>query len=99
MAADERPRHAAAARLRGPRPRALVGPPRALPADVRGRQYAGGQLHDPGQLFPHPAPPDSPDLPQAADHDDAEIPAAPSALHLGRRRFHRRLDLPPRPVG
>jgi 2-oxoglutarate dehydrogenase E1 component len=31
-----------------------------LPADVCGRQHAGSQLHDAGQLLPHPAPPDAP---------------------------------------
>ena len=43
-----RPRAAAAARLRGPGPRALVGAARALPADVRRGQHAGRELHHAG---------------------------------------------------
>jgi hypothetical protein len=37
------------------------------------------QLHDPGELFPHPAPAVAPQLPQAAGPDDAEIAAAAQA--------------------
>jgi 2-oxoglutarate dehydrogenase E1 component len=47
----------------------------------RPRQLDRGELLHPGQLLPHPAPPDPPHLPQAADPDDAEIPAAPPDVH------------------
>ena len=73
---------AAAARLRGPGAGAFLGPAGTLPADVRRRQLDRRQLHDAGQLLPHPAPPDAPQLPQAADPDDAEIAAAPPAVRL-----------------
>ena len=72
VAADERPDDAAAARLRGPGSGALLRPPGALPAALRRGQHAGRQLHHAGQLFPHPAPPDAPAVPQAADHHDAQ---------------------------
>ena len=45
MAAHVRPGLPAAARLRGPGAGALLGPPRALSAALRRRQYAGRQLH------------------------------------------------------
>ena len=85
----------AAARLRGPGPGAFLRAARALPAAVRGRQHAGRQLHDAGQLLPHPAPAAAPQVPQAADPDDAEVAAAAQARRLGARRdgpgttFHR----------
>ncbi len=47
VAADERPRHAAAARLRGPGARALLRPAGALSAALRRGQPAGRQLHHP----------------------------------------------------
>ena len=40
------------------------------------------QLHDAGQLLPHPAPPGEARLPQAADPDDAEVAAARTARLL-----------------
>ena len=70
---------AAAARLRGAGAGAFLGPPRALPAAVRRGQHAGRELHDAGELLPHPAPADAARLPQAADPDDAEVAAAPQA--------------------
>src|SRR3546814_6075457 len=73
------PDRAAAAWLRGPGPRAQLGPPRALSAALRRRQHAGGELQHPGQLLPHPAPADAPQVPQAADPDDAEVAAASQA--------------------
>jgi 2-oxoglutarate dehydrogenase E1 component len=76
-----------------------LGPARTLPADVRRGQLDRGQLHDAGQLLPHPAPADPPQLPQAADPDDAEIAAAAQAGDLGRRGFHHRVELPPRALG
>lgn len=53
-------------------------PPPAWSASssLRRGQYPGRQLHDPGQLFPHPASPDAPAVPQAADPDDAQVAAA-----------------------
>ncbi len=57
MAAHVRTGLPVAARLRGAGPGALLRPARALPADVRRGQYAGRQLHDAGELLPHPAPP------------------------------------------
>jgi len=77
VAADERPRHAVAARLRGPGARALLGAPGALPAALRRRQHAGGQRLDAGQLLPRPAPPDDPRVPEAADRHDPQVAAAP----------------------
>ena len=65
----------------------------------RGGQLAGRQLHDAGQLLPHPAPPDAPQVPQAADPDDAEVAAAPQARRLAARRDGARHDVPPRCCG
>ena len=45
VAAHVRPDHAAPARLRRPGSGAFLRAPGALPADVRGRQHAGGELH------------------------------------------------------
>ncbi len=87
------------ARLRGPGPRALLGPPRALPADVRLGQLDRRQLHDPGQLLPHPPPPNPPQLPQAAGADDAEVAAPPQARDLQAQGLRQGLQLPPRPLG
>ena len=85
VAARQRPRHAAAARLRGPGAGAQLGAARALPAALRRGQYAGRQLHDAGQLFPHPAPADAARFPQAADDHDAQVAAAAQAGGLERR--------------
>ena len=52
------------------------------PAAVRRGQLAGRQLHDARQLLPHPAPAAAPQVPQAADPDDAEVAAAPQARRL-----------------
>ena len=57
MAAHVGARLPAAARLRRPGPRALLGASRAIPAALGGRQLAGRQLHDAGELLSHPAPP------------------------------------------
>ena len=48
----QRCRHAAAARLRGPGPRAFVGPHRALPHAGRRGQHAGLQCHHGGAVLP-----------------------------------------------
>src|SRR5206468_3840956 len=82
MAAHVRPGLPAAARLRGPRPGAFLSPARALPADVRRGQHAGRELHDTGELLPHPAPPVEARNQEAADPDDAEKPVAPQARGL-----------------
>ena len=86
MAAHVGPRLPAAAWLRGPGTGAFLGAARALSADVRRGQYAGRQLHDAGELLPHPAPAAEARLPQAADPDDAEIAAAPQARGVAARR-------------
>ncbi len=77
MAAHVGPGLPAAARLRGAGSGAFLGAARAVPVDVRRRQYAGGELHHAGELLSHPAPPAQARLPQAADPDDAEVAAAP----------------------
>jgi 2-oxoglutarate dehydrogenase E1 component len=82
----------------GQGPGALLGPPRALPADVRRRQHAGGQLHDAGQLLPRPAPSDEARVPQAADRDDAEVAAAPQARVSKLSELAKGHLLPPRAV-
>ena len=83
----------------GPGAGAFLGAARALPADVRRRQYAGRQLHDAGQLLPHPAPPAQARLPQAADPDDAEVAAAPQARGVAARRNGTGDVVPPAAVG
>ena len=95
VAARQRPRHAAAARLRRPGAGAQLGAARALPAALRRGQYAGRQLHDPGQLFPHAAPADAPQFPQAAGDHDAQVAAAPQAGGVESRRLHRRQPFQP----
>ncbi len=77
---------AASARLRGPGTGAFLGAARALPAALRRRQHAGRQLHDAGQLFPHPPPPVEARVPEAADPDDAEVAAPPQARGVDARR-------------
>ena len=54
------PRAVAAARLRGPGPRAQLGPHRAVPHALRRGQHAGRQRHHGGAVLPPPAPPDAP---------------------------------------
>ena len=84
-----RPDAAAAARLRGPGPRPLVGPRRALPAAVRRGQHGGGGADDARQLLP-PAAPAGPAVAQAAAGGPvAEVDAAPAGGLLGRRGLHR----------
>ena len=99
VAAHVGPRLPAAARLRGPGSGAFLGAPRALPAAVRRRQHAGRQLHDAGELLPHPAPPAAARVPQAADPDDAEVAAAPQARGVDARRAGAGHDLPSPAVG
>ena len=99
MAAHVGPRLPAAARLRRAGTRAFLRAARALPADVRRGQHAGRQLHDAGELFPHPAPPAQARLPQAARPDDAEIAAAPQARRIAARRDGAGDDLSPAALG
>ncbi len=99
VAAHVRPRLPAAARLRGAGAGAFLGAARALPAAVRRGQHAGRQLHDAGELLPHPAPAAAARLPQAADPDDAEVAAAPQARGLAARRDGAGHDVPPPAVG
>ena len=58
-------------------------------------QHAGGQLHDAGAVLPRAAPADAPHLPQAADRDDAQEPAAPPARGVHARRARRRAPSSP----
>ena len=99
MAAHVGPRLPVAAWLRRPGARAFLRAARALPADVRRRQYAGRQLHHAGELFPHPAPPAQARLPQAADPDDAEVAAAPQTRGVAARRNGTGDLVPPAAVG
>ena len=99
VAAHVGPRLPAAARLRRAGAGAFLGAARALPADVRRGQHAGRQLHDAGELLPHPAPPAEARDPQAADPDDAEVAAAPQARGVAARRDGGRHHVPPRCCG
>ena len=99
VAAHERPRDAAAARLRGPGARAQLGAPRALPAALGRGQLAGRGADHAGQLLPCAAPADASHLPQAADRDDAEVAAAPQGLRLDPGRLRAGLVVPPHPAG
>ena len=99
MAAHVRPRLSSAAWLRRAGAGAFVRAARALSADVRGRQHAGRELHDAGELLPHPAPAVEARNPQAADPDDAEVAAASQAGGLAARRTRRGHDLPPPALG
>ena len=76
---DVTPDAAAAARLRGLGPRALLGPPRALPPARRRGQPPRREPHDAGAVLP-PAPPpgEGRQAAPARDHD-AEVAAAPAA--------------------
>ena len=99
VAAHERSRDVAAARLRGAGPRAQFGTARALFATLRRRQHAGSQLHHASELFPHPAPAGAPRFPQAPHLDDAKVVAAPQARDLQPFGTGRQDQLPSRAVG
>ena len=60
VADAQRPRPAAAARLRRHGPGALQRPPRALPPALRRGQHACRQPHHARPVFPRPAPPEAP---------------------------------------
>ncbi len=81
-----RPGAVPAARLRGAGAGAFIGAPRALPAALRREQHAGLRAVHAGADVPHAAPADAALVPQAADRDDAEEPAAAQAVGVGARR-------------
>jgi hypothetical protein len=62
-------------------------------------QLDRGELHDAGELFPHPAPAVAPRLPQAAGADDAEIAVAAQAGGVGQAQFTEGTSFPPGAVG
>src|SRR5215510_5299649 len=99
MAAHVGPRVPAAAWLRRAGPGAFLGATRALSADVRRGQHAGGELHDAGELLPHSAAAIEARHSQAADSDDAEVAPAPSAGGLAARGAGTRYILPSPVVG
>ena len=84
----------AAARLRRPGPRALVGPHRALPAAVRRQQHASGSADLGLADLPRSASPDDPPVPQAAGAVHAQVAAAQQGRRLAADRSGRR-QLPP----
>jgi 2-oxoglutarate dehydrogenase E1 component len=90
-----------AARLRRPGARALLCTARAVPAAVRGRQYAGGQLHHTRQLLSTSCGGScNRRVPKAADPDDAEVAAAAQEGHIDACRGCRtRERVPPAFVG
>ena len=90
MAAHVGPRLHAAARLRRAGAGAFLRPARALPADVRRGQHAGGPCHHAGEFLPRAAAAIAPRNPQAADPDDAEVAAAAQAGGVAARRDGRR---------
>ena len=85
----------AAARLRRPGSRALVGPHRALPAAVRRQQHASGSADLGLADLPRSASPDDPPVPQAAGAVHAQVAAAQQGRRLAADRSGRR-QLPPR---
>ena len=98
VAAHVGPRLPPAARLRGTGAGAFLGPARALPAALRRGQHAGGQLHDAGQPLPRSATPAEAPVPQAADHDDAEVDAAQQTRGVAARPLRSGQVLPSHPA-
>ncbi len=88
MAAAQRHRAAAAARLRGPGAGAFQRTRGAVPPGVRGGQHPGVQPFDARAVFPRAAPPDDAPVPQAAGHHDAQESAARGGGGVVQRRFH-----------
>ena len=83
---DLAPDAAAAARLRGLGPRALLRAPRALPRARRRGQHPRREPDDARAVLPPAAPPGAHRQAAPADRDDAEVAAAPAAGgELGRR--------------
>src|ERR1700756_5123304 len=95
MAAHVRSRLLVAAWLRRAGTRAFLRASRAVLADVRGRQHAGGLSDHAGQLLPRAAPAASPRNPQTPDHDDAEVAAPAQARGLAARRTRPGHDVSP----
>src|ERR671935_1958428 len=85
---------AAAARLRGQRPRALERPVGAVPSARGPGEHPDRQLHDCGAVLPPPAPAGPRPERAAADRDDAERPPAAQAGSLDAAGAVQRL-LPP----
>ena len=83
-------RAAAAARLRGPGTRPLLGAHRALPADVRREQHDGGAALDPGVVLPPAAPAGLRQAAPAARRVHAEVDAAAAGVDVRGRGLHRR---------
>ena len=82
---DHAPDAAAAARLRGLGPRALLGPPGALPDARRRGQHPRGEPHDAGPVLPPAAPPGARGQAAPAGDHDPEVAAAPAAGDLADR--------------
>src|SRR6202043_1226052 len=75
-----------AAWLRRPGAGTFLGAARTVSSVVRRGQYAGGELHDAGQLFSHLAASIEARHTQTASPDDAKIALAPQARGLDARR-------------
>ena len=86
VGSDLAPDAAAAARLRGLGPRALLGPPRAVPAAGGRGQHPRRQPDDARAVLPPAAPPGADRQAAAARHHDPEEPAAPAAGRQPRSR-------------
>ena len=82
---DLGPGPAAPPRLRGPGPRALVGPHRAVPDPRRRGQHPGLQRHHRRAVLPPPAPPDASHGAQAADRVHAQVAAAGQGVAVADR--------------
>ncbi|MGX1314421.1 2-oxoglutarate decarboxylase [Streptomyces calvus] len=70
------------ARLRGPGPGPLLGPPGAVPAAVRAEQHDGRDADVAVELLPPPAVAGAQPAPQAAGRLHAEVDAAPEGRGL-----------------
>src|SRR5262245_61740701 len=86
MAPPQRAGAAAATCARRDRPRAFDPPPRALSFARRRRQHAGGLSDHAGAVLPRAAASGAAPVAEAADRDDAEEPAAASAIGVVLRR-------------
>src|SRR2546422_137490 len=90
VAAHERARAPAAARLRGPGLRALERAARALPAALRRPEHPGDRADDAGADLSRAAAADPSPLPQAARGDVAQEPVAPPPGRVAAHRAHGR---------
>ena len=93
VAPGVRRRAAAAARLRGPGPRPLLGPDRALPDDGRRRGVRGRAAVDARVVLPPAAPALARRGAPPADRLHAEVDAQAQGGGLAARRLHQR-DVP-----